>query len=274
MNVRVSFNIMTMQCMIIILLSMSSTPIMTNAFLQPINSNSNSMIPKGTSGTPSTNTNTQLHEMKRPILDQVASTLFKLETDRVQSSSVIDSKGRTGEPMEWSEKDSMANQFSEVIASNPIGYKFKQFVADIVAGEYDEDEVSNLIQEFVNVNANVNANTNEVDSFGSLWNKIMNPKKQEQQEDVQVAMFSFTSCPFCRQAKDYLEENNISYKALELDELDGNRGNEIRAVLGKMTKRTSVPSIFINGAAIGGLNDGTPGLLSLAESGELKALLR
>lgn len=144
--------------------------------------------------------------------------------------------------MEWSEKDSMANKFSEIIATNSLGYQFKQFVADIIAGEYDEG-----------------ATQREIDSFVSK-NKI--------------AMYSFTTCPFCRQAKDYFDENGIKYTVIELDELEGNKGNEIRAALGKRIERTSVPSIFIKGTAIGGLNDGMPGLIPLAESGELQSMLK
>jgi len=187
-------------------------------------------------------TSTNLQAMKRPILDQIATTLFNLEQKRVQSSSIIDSKGRIGEPMEWSEKNSLPNLFSEYIASNTIGYRMKQFIADMIAGnDYDQQYIQN-----------------EIDNF------ITSDK---------VVLFSFTSCPFCRQAKDYFDENNITYNVMELDLLEGNKGNEIRAMLGKMTKRTSVPSIFINGNAIGGLNDGMPGLMPLVESGELETML-
>mmetsp|Transcript_7953 Transcript_7953/g.11478 ORF Transcript_7953/g.11478 Transcript_7953/m.11478 type:complete len:228 (+) Transcript_7953:199-882(+) len=182
----------------------------------------------------------QQHAMKRPILDQIASTLFKLENDRVEASSVVDEKGRVGEPMEWSEGSSAANKFSELVSSNPIGYQFKQWVADIVAGDFDEEGVGRKVDSFVAKN--------------------------------DVAMFSFTTCPFCRRAKDYLDEKGITYVSMELDELDGNEGNEVRAILGRRTKRTSVPSIFIGGKYIGGCNDG-PGLLPLAESGELDRLL-
>lgn len=185
---------------------------------------------------------TLLQGMKRPLLDQLATTLFRLEMDRVESSSVEDEKGRVGEPLEWAQGDSLANKVSEAIAGNDIGYRFKQFVADIVAGEFDEPKIEALVNDFI---------TGE-----------------------EVAMFSFTTCPFCRKAKDYLDEEGIKYKAMELDELDGNLGNEVRAVLGKMTKRTSVPAIFINGKAIGGLNDGMPGLMPLAASGELKTMLQ
>ena len=69
-----------------------------------------------------------------------------------------------------------------------------------------------------------------------------------------------------------MEEHAIPYQSLELDDLPGNRGNEIRAMLGRKTRRTSVPSIFIGGQYIGGCNDG-PGLLPLAESGQLKLYL-
>jgi len=178
-----------------------------------------------------------MNGMKRPIIDQIASTLFKLEKSRVDASSIVDEKGRVGEPMEWSEKNSLPNQFSEIIASNTIGYKFKQWVADIIAGDYDKKAVKDGIQLFIKQN--------------------------------EVAMFSFTTCPYCRGAKDYLNERSISYAIIELDELEGNEGNEIRAVLGQMTGRTSVPSIFLNGEAIGGLNDGMPGLIPLAENGGL-----
>ena len=183
----------------------------------------------------------RLQGMKRPILDQIASTLFKLETARVDASSVEDEQGRTGEPMEWSEKKSVANQFSEAVATNPIGYRFKQWVADIVAGDFDEEAI-----------------TLKVDSFI---------------EENPVAMFSFTTCPFCRRAKDFLDEKGVQYKSLELDELEGNTGNEIRAVLGRRVKRTSVPCIFIGGECIGGCNDG-PGLLPLSETGELDKMLQ
>lgn len=174
--------------------------------------------------------------MKRPLLDRIATAAFNLETARVNASSVVDEKGRAGEPMEWSQKDSLANQFSEFMAG--AGYGFKQWVADIVAGDFDEAATEAIVNDFV--------------------------AKHD------VAVFSFTTCPFCRRAKDYLEDQGIAYTALELDEDE--QGNAVRAVLGRKTRRTSMPAIFINGEFIGGCNDG-PGLLTLAETGELDKML-
>jgi glutaredoxin 3 len=185
----------------------------------------------------------RLMGMKRPLLDQLASTLFRIETERVQASSEVDDKGRNGEPVAWAESDSLANRFSQAVSENTIGYKFKQFVVDIVAGnEYDADEV----KEFINTFAKQN----------------------------DVAMLSFSTCPFCRRAKDALDERGIDYATIELDELPGNRGNEIRAELGRLVQRTSVPAIFVKGKFIGGCNDGSPGLLLLLASGRMDNLLR
>jgi len=86
--------------------------------------------------------------MKRPILDTLATFVFKLENDRVAKSSVPDEKGRSGEPMEWAEEGSIANRFSQFVSSNDIGYKFKQAVADIVAGEYDREARTGSIRGF------------------------------------------------------------------------------------------------------------------------------
>mmetsp|Transcript_21301 Transcript_21301/g.40466 ORF Transcript_21301/g.40466 Transcript_21301/m.40466 type:complete len:223 (+) Transcript_21301:86-754(+) len=187
----------------------------------------------------STKTTTRLCDMKRPLLDQLASMLFKLENERVERSSEVDDKGRVGEPMAWSEKQSWANRFSEIMATK--GYGFKQFVAEIVAGDYDQNDMDKTIDDLILQN--------------------------------DVSMFSFTTCPFCRKAKDALEERDIPYQTVELDELEGNMGNQIRAQLGRRTGRTSVPSIFVKGEFIGGCNDG-PGLIPLMENGGFDAMMQ
>ena len=200
-------------------------------------SSSASLYSSSSSSSPSSSS------VQRPLLDQVATTLFKLETGRVAASSEVDESGRVGEPMEWAESGSLANKLSEAMASGP-GYAFKQAVADLVAGGADFDaEAAAAVGETLDAHV----------------------------ASSRVAMFSFTTCPFCRKAKDLLDEKGIPYAALELDERDD--GNQLRAVLGRRTKRTSVPSIFIDGVYIGGMNDGSPGLGPLAESGELEAML-
>jgi len=69
-----------------------------------------------------------------------------------------------------------------------------------------------------------------------------------------------------------MKETGALYKEVQLDrESDG---AQIRQELKKRTGRTSVPSIWIDGAYVGGLNDGgMGGLATLAKSGELQGLL-
>jgi len=54
--------------------------------------------------------------LDRPILDPLATFVFKLENDCVSSSSIPNAKGRTSKPMEWAEENSFTNQFSEIVS--------------------------------------------------------------------------------------------------------------------------------------------------------------
>jgi len=63
----------------------------------------------------------------------------------------------------------------------------------------------------------------------------------------------------------------VEYKVIELNE--GGDGPAFRAELGELTGRTSVPNIWIAGENIGGCNDGSPGLMPLIASGDIKAKL-
>jgi glutaredoxin 3 len=104
------------------------------------------------------------------------------------------------------------------------------------------------------------------------------PRARSPQVDALVAenavvMFSFSGCPFCKSAKKLLDAEGAKYTAVELDQM-GLEGKALRAELGRRTGRTSQPNIFIAGRGIGGCNDGTPGLVPLQKSGELRPLLQ
>lgn len=85
-----------------------------------------------------------------------------------------------------------------------------------------------------------------------------------------VMLFSFSTCPFCVKAKKILDDANVKYEAIELNQI--NDGMQIRAVLAERTGRTSMPNIWIGGQGIGGCNDG-PGIITLQKSGELIPML-
>ena len=96
----------------------------------------------------------------------------------------------------------------------------------------------------------------------------------------QIVVYSFVDCPWCVATKDLLLRqepyNQNSIRFIELEDL-GVTGKHVRAELAKLTQRTSMPCIFVNGQPIGGYTDGAPigpGLLTLHESGELEKLIK
>lgn len=86
-------------------------------------------------------------------------------------------------------------------------------------------------------------------------------------------MFSFTTCPFCIKAKAILDEKGAKYTVVELDQEKD--GKAIRAEMGELLGRTSVPAIWIEKQFVGGCNDGPLGGVNGLESkGKLDAMLK
>lgn len=86
-----------------------------------------------------------------------------------------------------------------------------------------------------------------------------------QSNDVMV--FSKTTCPFCRKVKELFKQEGITYKALELDQLDN--GQQIQDMLFEMSGQKTVPNVFIRGSHVGGC-DAT---LQAHSEGRLRHLL-
>jgi|TARA_B100000524_G_scaffold60350_2_gene27941 glutaredoxin-related protein len=129
-------------------------------------------------------------------------------------------------------------------ASSKEGLGFKQSVADAIAGEYDDAAVRAEIEASV--------------------------------ASAPLVMFTWKSSPACKKAIALLEVTGVTPKIVALDD-PWSKGNPIRAQLGRMTKKSSVPSIWIGGEYVGGCDDGpsaeAPGLVPLAFKGELRPRL-
>ena len=76
----------------------------------------------------------------------------------------------------------------------------------------------------------------------------------------EVVMYSTRFCPYCVRARMLLDNKNISYTEIRVDEQ-----TEQRAVMEQRSQRTSVPQIFIDDYHVGGCDD----LLELEYQGEL-----
>ncbi|XP_036378593.1 glutaredoxin 2 isoform X1 [Megalops cyprinoides] len=68
-----------------------------------------------------------------------------------------------------------------------------------------------------------------------------------------VVIFSKTTCPYCKMAKNVFNEIGATYKVIELDERHD--GRTLQEALAQMTGARTVPRVFINGNCIGGGSD-------------------
>ncbi len=79
-----------------------------------------------------------------------------------------------------------------------------------------------------------------------------------------IIIYSTSWCPSCVMAKKLLDEKNISYNEVNIEERGWDR-NKLKEITGAMT----VPQIVINEKPIGGYES----LLHLNQSGDLERLL-
>ena len=136
--------------------------------------------------------------------------------------------------------DSISERYQLFQKSRSEGYDFKQSVAITIAGDYDEEEVQNKIKTDISSSPCV--------------------------------LFTWEASPACKKAIKYLDIAGASYKVIRLDD-PWSEGNPVRAELGKMVGRSSVPCIFVGGKYVGGFDGGvgeeSPGILEMAFKGTL-----
>eukprot|EP00585_Thalassiosira_rotula_P010220 CAMPEP_0196139758 /NCGR_PEP_ID=MMETSP0910-20130528/6917_1 /TAXON_ID=49265 /ORGANISM="Thalassiosira rotula, Strain GSO102" /LENGTH=202 /DNA_ID=CAMNT_0041400525 /DNA_START=32 /DNA_END=640 /DNA_ORIENTATION=- len=141
--------------------------------------------------------------------------------------------------------DTLTNGWELFQKSKSEGYDFKQSVTIAIAGEYDAADIQSKIKEEI--------------------------------ESAPCVMFTWEASPACKKAIKYLDIAGASYKIVRLDD-PWSEGNPIRAELGKMVGRSSVPCIFMGGKYVGGFDGGvgedSPGILEMAFKGTLRDTLK
>ena len=80
-----------------------------------------------------------------------------------------------------------------------------------------------------------------------------------------VVIYSTKICPYCIRAKNFLNKKNISYDEIRIDE----NPEEMKKMIA-MSKRQSVPQIFIGDYHVGGFDD----LVEHDMDGKLEELLK
>jgi glutaredoxin 3 len=125
------------------------------------------------------------------------------------------------------------------------GYDFKQSTAACaIAGEYDATAVHEKAEDII--------------------------------KSYPCVMFSWESSLSCKQAVEAFDKVGADVKIVRLDD-PWDEGNPIRAEIGKMVGKSSVPMIFIDGEFVGGYDAGVsedaPGILDMAFKGTLRPKL-
>ena len=84
--------------------------------------------------------------------------------------------------------------------------------------------------------------------------KFLNKKPKKQQKhkmnDEEIIIYTWSTCPYCINAKRLLRENNMKYTEKEVVQ-----NKKYLQEMKKKTGETSVPQIFINGKHIGGFTE-------------------
>ncbi|MDJ0880706.1 MAG: glutaredoxin 3 [Gammaproteobacteria bacterium] len=82
---------------------------------------------------------------------------------------------------------------------------------------------------------------------------------------VDVVIYSSGFCPYCSWAKRMLDEKNVSYDEIRIDQVEGAQQEMLAKSEGQMT----VPQIFIGDYHVGGYTD----MVKLDQEGGLDPLL-
>jgi len=84
-----------------------------------------------------------------------------------------------------------------------------------------------------------------------------------------VLLFTKSTCPFCAQAKDLLDQESVVYHDVDLTEMSPEDMENYQYQLMEITGARTVPRVFIAGKCIGGCSD----LVDLQESGRLAQVI-
>lgn len=82
---------------------------------------------------------------------------------------------------------------------------------------------------------------------------------------AKIVMYATRSCPYCRMADMLFQKKGVAVERIQVDDAP-----ERRVEMTRLSGRTTVPQIFINGQHVGGYTD----LASLDRAGRLDAMLR
>ena len=65
-------------------------------------------------------------------------------------------------------------------------------------------------------------------------------------KDRDLVLFALSTCPHCRSAKTFLDDNGVAYRYVYLDKLEGDEQKDVLGVAGKYNPRKSFPTLVVD----------------------------
>lgn len=69
---------------------------------------------------------------------------------------------------------------------------------------------------------------------------------------TRIKLYTLATCPHCTHAKDYLDEHNIPYDAVNVDFLSGEERNLVMETVRKLNPKITFPTIEIGSKVVVG----------------------
>ena len=70
----------------------------------------------------------------------------------------------------------------------------------------------------------------------------------------QIKVFALSTCPYCRQARAFLDESGVAYDVVEVDKLTGQQRTDAIEEVKRLSNGTSFPVLVIGDEVVVGYN--------------------
>jgi glutaredoxin-like protein NrdH len=71
---------------------------------------------------------------------------------------------------------------------------------------------------------------------------------------MQVKVFALSTCPYCRMAREYMDESGVAYDVTEVDKLEGTEREDAITEVKRLSGGTSFPVVVVDEEVIVGFN--------------------
>jgi glutaredoxin-like protein NrdH len=71
---------------------------------------------------------------------------------------------------------------------------------------------------------------------------------------VDVKVYALSTCPYCRMARKYLDDEGVDYDVTEVDKLEGQERDDVVAKVRELTGGASFPVVVIGDEVLVGFN--------------------